>query len=969
MTQALALKAVLVLFTFALGAGVARAATVTLQQGADGYSGCSTKTLWGPQAKKPAREADILYLRGAHNCFAVKFELPGKLAGRKLARARLGLFLPSAQKPNMFTEIFCHEITAGGEKPAIDEKTDYDNGRRAGAVDSVELFAPGGRGWNHQPWLPLGIPEGGKWIEFNVTPLVERWMKDSTSNHGVMLIPTDCPDKRFPSTWEIDIPSAGADKAAHRPKLVLEFAPLEEPYLVGMTNGMVQVLDRSTRFAYRGGYGAEYKMSMAANELEGFQVVVYPMLDDLKQVRFNWTDLEAEGGAKIPAGDIEYFTEEWYKLRATKETDQVLYAGKLYEVPDPLIPGKPVTVRRGVHTPFYFRVRTRPGTPAGVYRGSISLTADGVAATRLKLTVKVWPFAIPEKWNFHTMGQFIQGTCQKFHGGDWGDALRRKYYDFLMENRFSPTEQYSRVLSPRQDLPELLQRGMNTVYLSGNFTGTDADLAQLKSDYDKVKKLGALDYALAYIGDETSKWDEMHRRADLVHAHLPGAMVMIGGSLPRKELIGYVDIYDPLISSASKLYGFTEQDVHMIQAAQQRGEEFYWYVCIAPSYPYPNVMLEYPPVMGRVLFWMTWKYGVTGFEYYCYNIWNERNFSDDPARRFPKVKWNADGYERSRPTNGDGMLFYPGPTTCLRFEAIRDGIEEWEAHQLLRDCVEAVRHRKQPQKYRALVTKAEKLLAVKDEIVASFSKYTTDPEELLAAREELGELLAKFVPVVKQTEQWDEGAMWLSRSAEVRIARQTALRRKMLRQRHLAACERLKVQPLSQQDWDALWPKRVLFRQDFEGPSRREADWEGQIVTENLPPEGLAAGSKRALAAAPAKTWYARTARVGIYWNNARAATTTWVKFKYFINKNVPIDVFVFDLTQHDNWAYTIRQPVVGKWAEVTLNVTEEFRKKAGGEAKVQAGDALDDVFLHAGQPGDEELQLLTDDVQLIGLD
>ena len=42
--------------------------------------------------------------------------------------------------------------------------------------------------------------------------------------------------------------------------MVLEFAPPAKPYLVGMTDGMVQVLDRSTRFGYRGGYATEYGM-------------------------------------------------------------------------------------------------------------------------------------------------------------------------------------------------------------------------------------------------------------------------------------------------------------------------------------------------------------------------------------------------------------------------------------------------------------------------------------------------------------------------------------------------------------------------------------------------------------------------------------------------------------------------------------------------------------------------------------
>ncbi len=925
--------------------------TVVLQQGLGGYKRCTTNVYL---ARGQKSVPGAFPLRGSKNRLRVHFDLPPDLAKKTLARARLGVFLPAAKTPNFFTEIFCHGVVAKEE--VYDEATDYDNGRRAGAVDSVELFAPPHEGWGNFPWLPLGVPAGGRWIEFNVTPLAEKWLKDPAANRGVMLVPADCPDKTSPSTWQIDVPAADFEgKAEHRPKLTLEFAPLEKAYLVGMTHGMVQVLDRSTRFAYRGGYGTEYRMSMAANELEGFQVVVYPMLGDLRKVRFKWTALKGADGGKIPAADVECFGEEWYKLRANKET-QALYRGKLYEVPDPLIPARAVTLRRHVHTPFYFRVRTRPGTPGGNYKGTITLTADGAKPTKLSLEVKVWPFAIPEKWNFHTMGQFVQGSCQKYHGKDWNEAMRARYYDFLLTNRFSPTEQYGKILSPRQDLPGCLRRGMNTIYLSGDYKGTEPELAQLRAAYEQVKKLKALDHALVYVGDETDKWDEMHRRADLVHAHLPGAMVMIGGSKPRKELIGYVDIYDPVIGTKNKLYGFHEKDVPDIAAARARGEEFYWYVCVAPSYPYPNVMLEYPPVIGRVLFWMTWKYGVTGFEYYCYNIWRQA-FDADPAKRFPHVKWRPDGYKQ---TNGDGMLFYPGPTTCLRFEAVRDGIEEWEAHQILADCVEGLRRRKQASRWRGLLAKARKLLKVKDEIVKDFKTYTTSPEELLAAREDLGEFLAKVVPIVQKTLKWDTHSLRLGRSAEVRIAGQTARRRKMLRQRHLAACERLKVAPLAQDDWEELWPTRVLFRQDFEGEPGQEFDWTGDVVTDNVPPPG-----KRAVLGHTKNKHFARRIRVGIYWDNARAATHTWVKFKYFINKPVPIGVFVFDMNQSDNFRFSIRRPVVNKWTEATIKVADPTRPGR----QIRPGNALDDVFVHAGKPGDKELKLYVDDVQLIGRD
>jgi len=950
------------------------AESITLQQGVEGYAGCTTKTLWGEEVKDKAGVPGCLYMRGARNRLLVRFDIPKDFADKTLGHVRLCLFLPEARNANIYTEMFCHEVFDDGSMFAIDEETDYDKGRRPGAVDSVELFAPPGHNWKHFPYLPLGIPEGGKWIEFNITRLVEKWLKNPAVNHGVMLIPTNCPDERFPSTWAIDIPSASGN-TEHRPKLVLEFAPPQQEYLVGMTHGLQRICDRSTRYEYRGGYGAEYKMSMAQNEFEGFQVVIYPILNDLRNVRFTWTDLTNDAGDKIPASDVECFIEDWYQLRRNWLTRDVFFGGKLYETVDPLIPAKPITIKRHVHTPFFFRVRTRPETPAGNYRGAITVHFDNAKSVGAKtvgetpvlptvapplcLEVKVWPYAIPEKWNFHTMGQFVWDNARRFHAEDFNGMLARKYYDFLLAHRFSPTEQYTRRLSPRTLLDYCLKRGMNTVYLSGNFTGSDDELAQLKEDYETVKNLGALDHVLVYIGDETDNWDEMRRRANLIHANLPGVMVMIGGSLPHKELLGYIDIFDPIIGGNSKFWSLQEDNTHLVRQSQQRGEEFYWYVACGPSYPYPNVQVEYPLIASRVLFWMTWKYSVTGFEYYCYNIW-ERNYSSDPAKRYPNVKWNADGWSSGWPTNGDGMLFYPGPISSLRFEAIRDGIEDWESHLVLRDCIEAVKHRKDASKYRALIDKAERLLKVDDDIAADFTHYTMDPERLMAEREELGDLIAQFADIIPETQKWDAGAYTYDKAVEVRIARQTTLRRNMLRERHSLACQALKVEPLSQEAWDVLWPKRVLFEQDFEG----DDDWNGNITTDNVPDN-----SQRALAGDTANRYFARFIRVGIRFDHARAATTTWIKFRYYANQETPLEVMLFDLTQGDNYAARLDKPVVGKWTEVTMKVTREFRRKDGSSASMAAGDAIDDIFFGAGKPGDKDCQLLVDNVVLLGLD
>ena len=154
--------------------------------------------------------------------------------------------------------------------------------------------------------------------------------------------------------------------------------------------------------------------------------------------------------------------------------------------------------------------------------------------------------------------------------------------------------------------------------------------------------------------------------------------------------------------------------------------------------------------------------------------------------------------------------------------------------------------------------------------------------------------------------------------------------------------------------------RRVLFSQDFEGAG----DWDGQIVAEEGP-----SGGERALAGEAGNTYFAGFMRIGIRDEHAIAAATTWIRFRYYLNKDVPLQVMLFDLTQMDNYAMRLTQPAVGTWTEATLQVTGAFHRVDGSDASMAPGDEIDDIFFGAGSPGDEGLQLMIDDVVLLGVD
>jgi len=750
------------------------AETVTLQEGVGGYHGCTTATVWGPRAKKPPEPSPaVLYLRGTHNALRLKFALPEALRGKRLARARLEVFVPSVRRLRMICEILCREVVI-----ADGRHTDFQRGRPPGVLDSHSLWEFDGKYFPHK-YRFLGVPEGGKWIDFNVTPLARKWLADPKSNLGVSLEPIALPDKRFPNTAEIDIPSEKAPDPSKRPRLVLDFEPLEKPYLVGMTHTLRKYCDRDTRYRFFGPFRESYEMAMARNEFEGFQVLVYPMHGTLEGVTFGWSDLvDAHSGARIPKADIACFRQEVFRLHRNGKIADWYFHGKNFHVPDPLVTLAPADLPEHISTPYWFTVRTRPDTRPGNYAGTIAVKPKNAPPRTLRLAVKVWDYKIPEQWNFETMGQMIWGNVARVYGRVTPE-LKRKYLDFLLDHRFSPTQQYIDVLSPcLEDIPYCIERGMSTIYLSGNFRVSERSIAELKRRYEAVKKLGLIHKALVYIGDETKDWAEMRRRSDAIRRACPELMIMIGGSFPRPELEGVIDIFDPQIDRRSnRVYALpADQMLPLIRKAQQRGEKFFWYVAAGPMLPCPNVQMEEPLIAARALFWLTWKFGVTGFEYYCYNIWSH-NFPDKTGRRWPDKPFSPWGWGQ---TNGDGMLFYPGPHgpfSSVRFENIRDGIEDWESHYVLRDYADALRAKN---KAHPLLAKADALLKVPDEVTGlDFTSWTWEPEVLLKARRELGDTIEQFTKLVTEDEM-----------LKVRAARKAAeleRQRAMLRARAAAA--------------------------------------------------------------------------------------------------------------------------------------------------------------------------------------
>jgi len=119
-----------------------------------------------------------------------------------------------------------------------------------------------------------------------------------------------------------------------------------------------------------------------------------------------------------------------------------------------------------------------------------------------------------------------------------------------------------------------------------------------------------------------------------------------------------------------------------------------FYVCCGPGRP--NTFLFSLPAESAWLGWYAAAQGYTGFLRWGYNSWGTDPFFFDISHSV----WPA----------GDCFLVYPGPRSSIRFERLREGIQDYEKIQILR---RVLRHSDSPRAAGAL----QRL----DEMLARFS--------------------------------------------------------------------------------------------------------------------------------------------------------------------------------------------------------------------------------------------------------
>ncbi len=131
----------------------------------------------------------------------------------------------------------------------------------------------------------------------------------------------------------------------------------------------------------------------------------------------------------------------------------------------------------------------------------------------------------------------------------------------------------------------------------------------------------------------------------------------------RSDLNAQIDDVSPVIMTTGE---FNEA---LLEARRSEGRRTTFYVCCGPMVP--NSFTFSPPAESEWLGLFAAARGYDGFLRWAYNSWVENPLDSTDFTSWP---------------SGDCFLVYPGNRSSIRFERLRDGLEDFEKVRLLREA-------------------------------------------------------------------------------------------------------------------------------------------------------------------------------------------------------------------------------------------------------------------------------------------
>jgi hypothetical protein len=413
--------------------------------------------------------------------------------------------------------------------------------------------------------------------------------------------------------------------------------------------------------------------------------------------------------------------------QAEPATDRLISASGLF--PDPIIDTMQSELPPGCTQPIWVSVKIPKDIEAGLYHGSLVVTGKAMNKSfsrKVGFTIHVYPVTIDSSSLWVT--QWYQASPLTFgmmNNGKEVPLYSPRYWELLavLAHKMADYGQNVSMISPLQLTQYRLENGKyyfdfsrfdRTVavlkaagalkrieggHLAARMGGWNSDIGvlvpritsdttvfekrpftdrQAQDFYEQfipalvshVKEKGWISGYMQHIADEpTSSNAETYAQiAAFIKKLAPGVPIMDACHTHKLKM----DIWVPQLNFLRDEYRFYRQQ-------QQAGSELWFYTCMWPQGEYANRFIEQPLIKTRLLHWINFRYGITGYLHWGFNQWHHglRPFEETTDR-------NSEG--GSVLPGGDSYIVYPGYGKLygsIRLEAMRDGINDYALLQML----------------------------------------------------------------------------------------------------------------------------------------------------------------------------------------------------------------------------------------------------------------------------------------------
>ena len=467
-------------------------------------------------------------------------------------------------------------------------------------------------------------------------------------------------------------------------------------------------------------------MAVAKGETASFQFVLRSIYS-INDLKIEATGLKNETQT-IPVG-LKAFVGYVYQGRNTPNPskDQLISASKFY--PDPLLETETMDVPAMSNQPVWINYPVPRTSKDGLYTAEVILSGkvDGKPfKINRKINAKVYPVVLPEQTLWVTNWfSLAENRLRLMNDGQPVAPYSDRYWELAKAhaNKMRDHGQNVYLISPLR----LCQYTISGTTYNFDFTNFDktvelfinegnlkriegGHLGSRLSDWSSQFGISVPSiredrtvFSLKPLDNDTAKaflsqfipalvqhlkdrnWDKIYWQhiADEPIASNVSSYIAIADRV--KKMAPNIEIIEANhsreVQNTIKIWvpqlNFFHTDYKFYQDRQKAGDEVWFYTCLAPQGNYANRFLEQPLIQTRILHWINYRFGATGYLHWGLNQW-----SNNPYGETTKINLESGNVLPA----GDSWIVYPAYGKLygsIRFEAMRDGIADYELLKLM----------------------------------------------------------------------------------------------------------------------------------------------------------------------------------------------------------------------------------------------------------------------------------------------